>query len=73
MRLVALQESESGLSALVEQAQQERVLLTKDGRPVAVLIGVEGQDPEAVRLAADARAWRWLEGRGRGPATICLT
>ena len=72
MKLVELREVEHGLRALVAQAQQERVLLTRDGRPAAMLIGVEGQDPETVSLAADVRVWRWLEARGSASATICL-
>ena len=72
MKLVGLREAKQGLNALVAHAQRERVLLTRHGRPVALLIGVEGQDLETIMLAADARFWRWVEARRREPASITL-
>ena len=72
MKLVGLREAKQGLNALVAHAQRERVLLTRHGRPVALLIGVEGQDLETIMLAADARFWSWVEARRREPASITL-
>ena len=72
MKLVGLREAKQGLNALVAHAQQERVLLTRHGRPVALLIGVEGQDLESIMTAADKRFWTWVEARRREPASITL-
>jgi prevent-host-death family protein len=72
MKLVGLREAKQGLNALVAHAQKERVLLTRHGRPAALLIGVEGQDLETIMLAADPRFWSWVEGRRREPASITL-
>jgi prevent-host-death family protein len=72
MKLVGLREAKQGLNGLVAHAQKERVLLTKHGRPAALLIGVEGQDLETIMLAADARFWRWLEARRQEAPSFSL-
>jgi prevent-host-death family protein len=72
MKLVGLREAKQGLNALVAHAQKERVLLTRHGRPAALLIGVDGQDLETIMLAADPRFWQWVEARRREPASITL-
>ncbi|MBI5478193.1 MAG: type II toxin-antitoxin system Phd/YefM family antitoxin [Deltaproteobacteria bacterium] len=72
MKLVGLREAKQRLSALVAHAQEERIVLTKHGRPSVLLIGVEGQDLETIMLAADARFWRWLEARRRETPSISL-
>ncbi len=72
MKLVGLRDAKQRLNALVAHAQRERVLLTRHGRPAALLIGVEGQDLETIVLAADPRFWSWVEARRREPASITL-
>jgi len=55
MKTVALREAKQSLSGFVAHAQRERVLITKHGKPAALVIGVEGQDLEDVLLAQDPR------------------
>jgi len=39
------------------------VLITKHGRPAALVIGVEGQDIETVLLSQDPSFWKLIEER----------
>jgi prevent-host-death family protein len=63
MKTVALREAKQSLSGYVAHAQRERVLITKHGRPAALVIGVEGQDIETVLLSQDPSFWKLIEER----------
>jgi prevent-host-death family protein len=51
----------------IEAAQRERVLVTRNGKPLAVLVGLEYKDEEDLRLEADPDFWRMIEERRRRP------
>jgi prevent-host-death family protein len=70
MKLIGLKEAKTTLSACVAESQHERVLITRRGRPAALVIGVEGQDLEEMLLAGDAEFWKTIEGRRRRHATL---
>lgn len=53
--------------ALTAAAQHERILITKDGEPFAVLAGIAYKDEEDCRLEASPEFWRMIEERRRGP------
>jgi len=63
MKTVALREAKQSLSGFVAHAQRERVLITKHGKPAAIVIGVEGQAIEDVLLRQDPEFWRMIEKR----------
>jgi prevent-host-death family protein len=42
MKVVALGRAKNEFSACVEEAQHDRVLVTRHGRPAALIIGVAG-------------------------------
>ncbi len=65
MKVIALPEAD--LAACVRAAQDERVVLTRDGKPVAVLVGVEGLDLEQVELGNSDRFWELIRERRREP------
>ncbi len=65
MKTVALREAKQSLSGYVEHAQRERVLITRHGKPAALVIGVEGQEIEEVLLRQDPRFWKLVEERRR--------
>ena len=67
MKVVALREAKQRLSGCVVRAQRERVLITKQGRPAALMIGVEGHDLEDVLLMQNPRFWRMIEARRTEP------
>lgn len=59
----ALRVESTTLDACVDEAQHERVVLTQDGRPVAVVVGVEGLDMEQVELGSSETLRRLMTER----------
>lgn len=55
----------------VEESQIDRVVITKHGKPTAVLVGVEGDDWEDVVLQTDPTFWKLIRSR-REEETISL-
>ena len=50
MKLVSLSEVRKNLASIIDMAQHEPVVVTRRGKPIAVIVGVEGLDPEQVAL-----------------------
>ena len=71
MKVVALRAAKESLSSFITRAQRERVLITRHGRPAALVIGVEGESLEDLLTAADPAFWQMIEARRREP-TISL-
>lgn len=67
MKAVTVRELQRKVKACVDEAQRERVVITRRGRPAAVLVGVEGQDWEAVVLGTDPAFWRLIRARRQQP------
>lgn len=61
MKVISLEEAT--LNTCVEDAQHERVVITRDGMPVALVIGVEGMDEEQVQLGSSDKFWTLIEER----------
>jgi prevent-host-death family protein len=70
MKLIGLKEAKTNLSAFVDQSQRERILITRRGKPAAVVIGVEGQDLEQVLLGGDAEFWKMIQQRRQSAAEL---
>ncbi len=70
MKVAPLAEVKTQLSSYIERAQQERLLITRHGRPVALLIGVEGESLEDLLTAADPEFWRMIAARRAAGATV---
>jgi len=73
MKIVPLREAKATLSGCVEAAQQDRVLITKHGRPAALVIGVEGENLEDLFTVANPRFWKLIESRRQSRKTIPLS
>jgi PHD/YefM family antitoxin component YafN of YafNO toxin-antitoxin module len=54
---------EANLKRCVRDAQRERVLLTRKGKPVAVLVGVQGLDLEQIELGLSDKFWALINER----------
>jgi len=61
MKTVTLEKSD--LSKCVEQAQRGRVVVLRNRKPVALIVGVEGLDREQLELGSSDRFWRLIEER----------
>jgi antitoxin (DNA-binding transcriptional repressor) of toxin-antitoxin stability system len=57
----------ANLQTCVTNAQSDHIVLTKDGAPVAVLIGVEGLDREQIALGTSASFWKFISQRRKEP------
>jgi len=70
MKVVALAKAKNELSAYVEEAQRGRVLVTRHGRPAALIIGVEGEEFEDLMTRSDPEFWKMIEARRKASKTI---
>ena len=63
MKFVGVRDAQQKLSGLVAEAQKDRIVLTRHGKPVAMLMGIQGKDFEEVLLEQDPAFWRLIEKR----------
>ena len=47
----------------VDEAQEDRVLVTRDGRPIAMMVGLAGLDEEQLELGASDAFWQLITAR----------
>jgi len=55
------------LDACVRESQGERVLVTRDGRPVAIVVGVAGLDEDQLQLGTSDKFWQLITTRRKQP------
>jgi len=67
MKTLKLEDAQARLRALLNMAQSESVLITRHGKPAALIIGVEGHDLEDLLLETDSAFWAMIEARRRQP------
>lgn len=63
MKTVALREAKQQLSDYVAQAQKDKIVITKHGKPAAIIWGVEGKDFEDVVYMTNPSFWRMIKSR----------
>jgi prevent-host-death family protein len=56
------------LDSCVREAQDDRVLVTRGGRPVAIVVGLADFDEEQIRLGLSDDFWKMISERRREPA-----
>jgi prevent-host-death family protein len=56
------------LNQLMDAAQHERILVTRDGRPFAMIVGIEHKDAEDLQLESSPEFWRMIEQRRQSPS-----
>lgn len=61
MKTVTLENAD--LSTCVKQAQGGRVVVLRNRKPVALIVGVEGLDREQLEFGSSDRFWRLIEAR----------
>ena len=65
MKTVDIQKT--NLDACVFDAQSDRVVITRGGNPVAIVVGVEGLDAEQAQLGASDEFWKLISARREEP------
>ncbi len=63
MKFISVREAKSTLSETIAESQEQRVVITKHGKPVCMLIGCEGYEIEDVLTAADPAFWKMIQER----------
>ncbi len=71
MKTVPVRDLQKKLKRCIDEAQEGRVVITRRGRPAALLVGVEGKDWETVILETDPSFWKLIQQRRKQP-TISL-
>ena len=71
MKTVTVRDLQKSVRECVDIAQEDRVVITRRGKPAAVLVGVEGEEWESVVLQTSASFWKLIEKRRKEP-TISL-
>jgi antitoxin (DNA-binding transcriptional repressor) of toxin-antitoxin stability system len=51
------------LWACISRAQRERLVITRRGKPIALLVGVRGMDPGQLELGSSDRFWKLIAKR----------
>jgi prevent-host-death family protein len=67
MKTITVRDLQKSIKEAVESAQRERVVVTRHGKPAAVLLGVEGRDWETVVLETSSELWKLIEERRAEP------
>jgi len=61
MKKVAVEKTD--LDTCVTGAQSERIVVTRGGFPVALIVGIEGLDEEQAQLGASDKFWKLIRER----------
>ena len=63
IKTVALRNMKEGLSNYIAQAQKSSILVTKHGKPAAIVVGVEGHDLEDIFYMTNRAFWSTIQRR----------
>ena len=67
MKTISVRDLQKRIKEAVDSAQGDRVVVTRRGKPAAVLLGVEGKDWETVVFETSSRFWELIEERRAEP------
>ena len=73
MTSMTVAEAEANFGSVLTRSQAERVVIERDGKPVAIVVGIEGYDAEAVDLARSPDFWRMIADRRTQGCSITLS
>ncbi len=72
MKTVTARDLQKKVKECMDLSQEDQVVITRHGKPAAVLFGVEGRDWEDLVLQTSPAFWELIEDR-RKQRTISLT
>ncbi len=72
MKTVTARDLQKKVKECVDLSQEDQVVITRHGKPAAVLVGVEGRDWEDLVLQTSPDFWTLIEDR-RKQRTVSLT
>jgi prevent-host-death family protein len=66
MKSISVADARSDFEAVLDSAQAEGIVITRRGKPSAVVVRIECYDQEDLALASSPAFWRMIEERRRG-------
>lgn len=72
MKTISDLEAQDDLKNVLDSAQKERVVITRGGKPTAVVLGLESYDSEDLQLAGSPDFWRMIERRRHQGSAISI-
>lgn len=67
MKTVNARDLQKRIKECVDMSQEDQVVITRRGKPAAVMVGVEGKDWEDVVLQTSSTFWKFIEKRRAEP------
>jgi len=67
MKSVTARDLQKKVKECVDLSQSEKVVVTRHGKPAAVLVGVEGKEWEDIVFEASPTFWQLIEKRRKQP------
>jgi antitoxin (DNA-binding transcriptional repressor) of toxin-antitoxin stability system len=67
MTKATIEELAKDINGYVSAAQKEQVIVIRDGRPCALLVGMENRDAEDFHYMTSPEFWRMIEEARRMP------
>jgi len=67
MKAVNARDLQKKIKECVDMSQRDQVIITRRGKPAAVMVGVEGKDWEDVVLQTSSTFWKLIEERRKEP------
>lgn len=61
--MIKIDLKQANLDTCVHDAQRERVIITRDGKPIVLIIGIAGLDEEQLQLGSSDKFWRLIAER----------
>jgi hypothetical protein len=56
MKVIGIQEAK--LESCIKDAQRQRVVITRRGKPIAMIVSVNGMDLEQLELSSSDKFWK---------------
>lgn len=72
MTSITVAEAEANFGSMLNRSQAERVVIERDGKPVAIVFGLEDYDTEDVELARSSEFWQMIAVRRQHGRSIPL-
>jgi prevent-host-death family protein len=67
MKRATVRDLQKRAGEFVAKVQKDRIVITQDGQPAVVLVGVTKQDWESVVLQTDTKFWKLISARRKQP------
>ena len=70
VKTISVRELQKRIRSVMDTAQRDQVVITRNGQPIAVVVGIEGADWETVAVETSRSFWKEITRR-RDQETPC--